>query len=280
MSGAPQADDDLIARTATGDRAAFAALVERHGRAVLTIGRALGRNEADAQDIAQETFLSALRAASTYRPGVASVRSWLFAIARNAGRRTFTRRNGREILSDTLDDEGPLLDLGIAAGWGTEATDSTLERYEDLEELARAIASLSVDDREILVLRDIEALSGEETAEVLGLATAAMKSRLHRARLRLMAALRASEGGIVANERDVGGIACSAVLERLGEYVDRELPASEVAKVDAHLRGCTVCERFGGRYGRTVHAARTRLGAEHAIDDATLERVRTALGLA
>ena len=276
MSGAAQADDDLIARAAAGVRAAFGALVERHGRAVLSIGRALGRNEADAQDIAQETFLSALRAASTYRPGIASVRSWLFAIARNAGRRT--RRAEREIPSDTL-DEGPLLDLGIAAGWGSEATNSALERVESLEDLARAIASLSVDDREILVLRDIEALSGEETAAVLGLATAAMKSRLHRARLRLMAALRASEGGIVANERDVGGIACSAVLERLGEYVDHELPVSEIAKVEAHLRGCTVCERFGGRYGRTVHAARERLGVEHAVDDATLERVRAALGL-
>lgn len=271
----PDQDDDLIARAAGGDPAAFGTLVERHGRAVLTIGRAIARTEADAQDIAQETFLAALRSASTYRPGVASVRSWLFAIARNAGRRT--RRTDREVPSETL-DEG-LLDLGIAAGWGGDPADGRLERVESLEDVARAIASLSVDDREILVLRDIEGLSGEETAEVIGVAAAAMKSRLHRARLRLMAALRASEGGVVENERDVGGLTCSAVLERLGEYVDRELSAGEVARVEEHLRGCGVCERFGGRYARTVHTAREKLGAPHTIDDATFERVRTALGI-
>lgn len=276
MSGSHEVDDVLIARAAEGDRAAFGTLVERHGRAVLTVGRALARSEVDAQDIVQETFLSALRAASTYRPGIASVRSWLFAIARNAGRRS--RRLEREVPTDTL-DEGPLLGLGIAAGWGEEPAGESLARSESVEDIARAIATLSVDEREILVLRDVESLSGEETAKVLGLSLAAMKSRLHRARLRLMAALRASEGGIVANERDVGGLTCSAVLERLGEYVDRELAAPEVARVEAHLRGCTVCERFGGRYGRTVHAARERLGAEHAVDDATFERVRAALGL-
>ena len=210
MSGSHEVDDVLIARAAGGDRAAFGTLVERHGRAVLTVGRALARSEVDAQDIAQETFLSALRAASTYRPGVASVRSWLFAIARNAGRRS--RRLDREVPTDTLDD-GPLLGLGIAAGWGEEPAGDALARSESVEDIARAIATLSVDEREILVLRDVESLSGEETAKVLGLSLAAMKSRLHRARLRLMAALRASEGGIVANERDVGGLTCSAVLE-------------------------------------------------------------------
>ncbi len=56
-----------------------------------------------------------------------------------------------------------------------------------------------------------------------------------------------------------------------------ELVASEVARVDAHLRECTVCERFGGRYAHVVHAARDRLGAEHAVDAETFERVRRAL---
>lgn len=92
-----------------------------------------------------------------------------------------------------------------------------------------------------------------------------------------MAALRAEEGGVVANERQVGGLSCSAVLECLGEYVDGELTEIDVARVESHLRGCTVCERFGGRYASVVHAARDRLGAELAIHDATLERVRASL---
>jgi RNA polymerase sigma-70 factor (ECF subfamily) len=268
MPGPSEDDDVLIARGAAG----FAALVDRHGRAILRVARAYAASDAEAEDIVQETFLSALRSAASYQPGVASVRTWLFAIARNTGRHA--RRRAREIPSAEL-DEAPLLDLGLAAGWG--APDLRLDRAETVDRLARAVASLPSDDREVLVLRDVEALSGEETAELLGVGLPAMKSRLHRARLRLMAALRAQEGGVVESERDIGGLTCSAVLERLGEYVDGELAEAEKSRVDAHLRGCTVCERFGGRYAGVVHAARDRLGASHDVDEATVARVREAL---
>ncbi len=271
----PDEDDDhLIARVVGGDAAAFGALVERHGRALLRVARAFTTTDAEAEDVVQETCVSALRAIATYRPGVSSARTWLFAIARNAARQA--KRQAREVPAEDL-DELPLPVLGLAAGWGAEAPDLALERAEGRERLAHAIASLSEKDRAILVLRDVEGLSGEEMTEVLGLGDAAMKSRLHRARLRLMAALRAEEGGVVANERHVGGLSCSAVLECLGDYVDGELTATDMARVDAHLRGCTVCERFGGRYASVVHAARDRLGAAHAIDEATLARVRASL---
>ena len=267
-------DDELIARAAGGDRAAFAAIFDRHGRAVLQVGRALAADPAAAEDVAQETFLSAWRAIGTYRPGMSSVRTWLFAIARNAARHA--HRRDREVPREDL-DAVPLFELGVAADWGGDAPDDALAREQDGERLARAVASLPEGDREIVVLRDVQQLSGEDTAAVLGLGLPAMKSRLHRARLRLMAAVRASEGGVVANERDVGGLTCSAVLERLGDYVDGDLATADVARVDAHLRGCTVCERFGGRYARVVHAARDRLGAAHDVDRATFDRVRAAL---
>jgi hypothetical protein len=124
---------------------------------------------------------------------------------------------------------------------------------------------------------DLEALSGEAAAELLGIGLPAMKSRLHRARLRLVAAFRASEGGVVENEREVGGLSCRAVLERLGDYVDGDLAPAETARVDGHLRGCSVCERFGGRYASVVNAARGRLGAPPALDRAELERIRAIL---
>jgi hypothetical protein len=105
----------------------------------------------------------------------------------------------------------------------------------------------------------------------------AMKSRLHRARLRLLAAFRACEGGIVENEREVGGLTCSAVLAGLGDYVDGDTTPSETIHIDAHLRACSVCERFGGRYASIVHRARERLGAAPAVDELQLERIRALL---
>ncbi|MCB9635347.1 MAG: sigma-70 family RNA polymerase sigma factor [Sandaracinus sp.] len=259
-------EDRLIARIAAGETEALATLFTRHARAIRSVARAFAPDDAAVEDLVQETFLSVLRSAHTYRPG-GSARAWLYAITRNAGRRS--HRRDRELA------EPPLLELGVAAGWG--APDDSLERLADTDVLARGIASLPPDDREVLVLRDVEGLSGEETAAALALTLPATKSRLHRARLRLMAAVRSEEGGVVAHEREVGGLTCGAVLTRLGDYVDGDLPAPDVERVDAHLRGCTVCERFGGRYARVVHAARERLGADHAIDDATFERVRAAL---
>ena len=267
-------DDDLIARAAAGDRDAFASVVDRHAPAVLRLARAMTHDDAAAEDIAQEAFLSAFRAAATYRRGVASVRTWLFAIARNQAKRA---RRTREQPAPYVDD-GPLMTLGLEAGWGQELPEQALGRAEETERLANALASLGPEDREILVLRDLESLGGDTVAELLGLTLPAMKSRLHRARLRLLAALRASEGGVVENEREVGGLTCSAVLARLGDYVDGDVPASEQAVIAAHLRGCSVCERFGGRYASAVHRARERLGAAPAVDEAQLARIRSLLG--
>ena len=267
MNDAEPDDDALMAAIAAKDTDALAQLHARHGPAIRSIARAFAAREAEIDDVVQETFLAVLESAHTYRPG-GSPRPWLFAIARNAGRRTH-RHAVRQ-------PEPPLLELGLAAGWG--APEQALVSSTDADTLARAIASLEPHEREVVVLRDVEGWSGDDAAEALGLTRAAMKSRLHRARLRLLAALRDEQaGGVVAHARDVGGLGCAEVLGQLGDYVDGDLAGSVRAQIDAHLRGCTVCERFGGRYANVVHAARDRLGAAHAFDAATFERVRAAL---
>lgn len=263
-------DEQLIARAAAGDAAGFAPLVERYAPAVLRLARAVAPDEATAADVVQEAFLDAYRGAASFRPSRGTVRTWLFAIARHAARRA--RRATREVPVE--DPEESLRELGVAAGWGTDAP---LLRADERERLSRAIASLPARDREVLVLCDVEALGGLAAAEVLGVEHRALKSRLHRARMRLLAVLRAGEGGVMGQSRDAGGLSCAEVLERLGDYVDGELGTGERAAVDAHLRDCTVCERFGGRYADVVHAARVRLGAAPAVDDAQLARIREAL---
>ena len=80
-----------------------------------------------------------------------------------------------------------------------------------------------------------------------------------------MAAMRASEGGVVANQCDHEGLTCGDVLAKLGDYVDRDLAARERSRVDAHLRVCSVCERFGGRYAETVRRVRAEESALHPL---------------
>jgi len=178
-------DHELILRTAKGETAAFRLLVDRHAPAVLRYARALTESREDAEDIMQETFLAALRSAGRFR-GEASVKTWLFVIARNSALRL--RRNA----SRSSDGDGASLEeLGAAAGFGSEDPESLAIRAQNRRKLAGALESLRTEDREILLLRDLEGLAGQPTAEMLGLTMPAMKSRLHRARLKLAAALRA-----------------------------------------------------------------------------------------
>lgn len=179
-------DGDLLRRTADGDRAAFEAIVQRHASAVLRLARFMTANPSLAEDVLQQTFLAAFRSAGGFR-GQATARTWLLTIARNAVYKA-TQKQAREQPTEAE----PLAKLGADAGWGSVDPESLAVLAERRQTLQRALAQLSDADREVLTLRDIEQLNGADTCEVLGIELRAMKSRLHRARLRLAASLRRS----------------------------------------------------------------------------------------
>ncbi len=176
-------DRDLIALAAAGDHRAFERLVERHAAAVLRMATVVTGNPTLAEDALQQTFLAAYRSAASFRAD-ASVRTWLLTIARNAGHKIRTKRAKEDLV------EEPLMQLGLEAGWGCDNPEALAIAAQRRDTLHRALQMLSSDDQEVLVLRDIEGLRGPEAAEVLGIGERALKSRLHRARLRLAAALR------------------------------------------------------------------------------------------
>jgi len=182
----PEDDVALLRCAESGDREAFDRFVERHQAAVFRFVRTLGPDPALSEDVLQETFLAAWRRARTFR-GESSVRTWLFTIARNATARQYRRRVGEPERQDVAS----LDDLGVAAGWGTDSDpEATAIQQEQRAAVVRALEALDAEDRRVLVLRDLEQLNGEDAAAVLGLTLAALKSRLHRARLRFAAHLR------------------------------------------------------------------------------------------
>lgn len=185
-------DEQLIGLVASGDREAFHALVDRHQPAVFRHLRTLTSTAQDAEDAMQETFFSVFRHAATYR-GDSSARTWLFTIARNSAFR-LTRRK-IDTATDSFDGlDGGVEELGLKAGFGSDNPERLAMQAQCRDRLKEALNSLNPEDREIVLLRDLEGLSGEETTAVLGIGLAAMKSRLHRARLRLAVALR--ENGV------------------------------------------------------------------------------------
>jgi RNA polymerase sigma-70 factor (ECF subfamily) len=192
-------DTDLLARAIAGEEAAFDLIVERHAGRLYRNLRFLCASPAQAEEALQETFLAAWRGMDRFS-GRSTVRTWLLGIARHQAARTWRLRAGEGRLGaaepgepaseEQVEDNESLLSLGLAAGWGRSADpEAFLMALQDHELLDSALRGLPAADREVIVLCDLEELRATEAAELLGIRPPALKSRLHRARLRLMAAL-------------------------------------------------------------------------------------------
>ncbi|MCU0616093.1 MAG: RNA polymerase sigma factor [Gemmatimonadaceae bacterium] len=182
-------DATLLRATVAGDTTAFDQFVTRHAAHVHRFLASLGVRDADADDAMQDTFVAAWRGAHGFR-GDGTARAWLFTIARNAVRHTARRRVGEPDHFAPLDAADSLDAIALAAGWGSASESSTADRVQLVQVALQQLEAL---DRDILVLRDMEGLSGDETAAALELTLPAMKSRLHRARLRLAVIVRRLE---------------------------------------------------------------------------------------
>jgi RNA polymerase sigma-70 factor (ECF subfamily) len=178
---APAAPDSLLARLREGDEQAFAELVRREQGHLLSVAKRILRDDDEARDALQDTFLAAHRALPYYQ-GEARLSTWLHRIAVNASlMRLRSRRRRRE---DLMDDLGAS-DVPPAA-WAV-VDDDVCERTE-LRALVRAcVAQLPEHYRQVIVLRDLEGRDTQETADALGIGVDAVKMRLHRARAALRA---------------------------------------------------------------------------------------------
>jgi RNA polymerase sigma-70 factor (ECF subfamily) len=174
----------LVERARSGDAAAFAELVNRYERKIYRLARNITQNDEDAEDVLQETFLKAYSHLDSFQ-GDSKFYTWLVRIAVNEALMKLRKRKGdRTISLDEPTDTGEDTVPREIAVW----EDNPEERYskEELRQiLERAVESLKPSFRTVFMLRDIEELSTEETAEALGISVPAVKSRLLRARLQL-----------------------------------------------------------------------------------------------
>jgi RNA polymerase sigma-70 factor, ECF subfamily len=163
-------DAQLIARAREGDLDAFADLVRRYERRVRGVLVRLLDDERDVEEATQDVFVQAWRNLSRYR-GDSAPFTWLYRIAVNDALMRQRRRRP------------PTRELDESREAAEPAPDDELRRF-----LLARIGELPLDERAPLVLRDLQGLSNQEVADVLGLSLAATKSRIHRARMRLRAA--------------------------------------------------------------------------------------------
>jgi RNA polymerase sigma-70 factor, ECF subfamily len=187
-------EEALIRRIRDGEHDLFYQLIRPYERRVYSAAFAILRNEADAEDVAQEAMLKALKHIRQFR-AEARFSTWLIQITVNEARmrRRRDRADIMEPMVNQVDEEGNYTPRDFA-DW-REIPLETLERKEIRQQLADALASLGQKYREVFVLRDMQHLSIEETARALGISAASVKTRLLRARLMLRDLLAPGLGG-------------------------------------------------------------------------------------
>ncbi len=181
-------DADLIAKVQSGQHELFYELVRPYERRVYAAALAILRNEQDAEDAAQEAMLKAFANIRKFR-AEARFSTWLIQITVNEA--LMRRRRERTVVMEGIDDRHS--GRGEAesdyaprdfADW-REIPSEVLERKEVRQRLAEALSTLDEKYRQVFVLRDMEHLNIQETAEALGITVASVKTRLLRARLML-----------------------------------------------------------------------------------------------
>ncbi len=177
-------DNELVTRVQQGQHDAFEELVTRYAGRLYSMGRRMCGNDDDAKDMLQETFMAAFKGVDGFR-AEAKFSVWLFQIAKHACMRM--RRKSKFAPRETLsleelvpnEDERKTLSV---ADWRQTPIEELLNK-ELQGALDEAIHLLPLDHRMVLLLRDVEGFSAEETGQVIGASVPAVKSRLHRARL-------------------------------------------------------------------------------------------------
>jgi len=185
--GISTTESDLLEGLRRGDPAAYRLLVELNSASVYNVALKLLGDEQEAEDVLQETFMSAFQAIDSFEAR-SKLSTWLYRIAYNASLMRLRKRKQMTAFSldrPSLDEDGTEVSANRQlVDWSTVPDDELLTA-EAREEMDRAIAELPESLRSTFVLRDIQGLSGAETAQVLGITIQAVKTRLHRARLRL-----------------------------------------------------------------------------------------------
>lgn len=175
-------DQDLSRRATSGDYEAFEELVRRYESSVYHLALKITRSPEEAEEVLQETFLSVFENLKDFR-GDSSFKTWLYRIATNFALMKLRKSQKIDSLNEPLNVNGDEIPKDVE-DW-SENPEGKYEQEELKEILKSAMDSLPEIYRTVFLLRDVEGMSNQEVADILGLSLPAVKSRALRARLQL-----------------------------------------------------------------------------------------------
>ncbi len=265
---ASRTDEQLVEAVRSGENKALDELLARHEKQVYRFGLRMCGSEEDAKEVLQETLIAAFRGIHAFR-GDAELSTWLYQVARTHCFRLRRRRVGAPEEFHPLDSPAA---THVASA---EATPDMASQARQMGEvLQAAILALPEAYREVLILRDVEGLSAEEAAQVVGIEVGALKSRLHRARLQLREHLSTLMGEGAQGEAQ----SCPELAQELSEFAAQEVDQSTCVRLEDHLSRCPRCAQACDSLKRTVSLCRRIPGDE--VPAAVRAAVRQALSRA
>jgi RNA polymerase sigma-70 factor (ECF subfamily) len=264
-----RSDAKLLEAASAGERSAIERLLTREASRIHRFALRMCGDPEDAKDVTQDTMLAAARGIRDFR-GDASLPTWLYTIARSFCSKR--RRRSVAIREGSPESEAsPSIEALPDPGRGP---DEVMEGKELGSALERAITALDPKYREVLVLRDIEGLTAAEVAGVMGIGADAVKSRLHRARVALRAAVVPQLGIPFAAEPSLPG--CPDILTMLSRHLEGDLTKGVCAQMEAHLLACPQCRGRCDSLRRTLQLCRDAQQPEH-LPPAVATAIRAAL---
>lgn len=265
-----RSDDDLLAAARLGDADALEGLILRYQPRVFRFGVKMCGDPEDAGDVAQETLLVMARSLREFR-GDASVSTWLYTIARSFCIKKRRRSKFAPAHEESLD--------GLDAGERNRLPDPAPGPEQaafgrEIESaLAAAIDTLDPEQREVLVLRDVEGLTAPEVGQVIGVSVDAVKSRLHRARL----AVRQHVAPMLGITMDTvpSSALCPDVPMLFSRYLEGEITPDVCAQMETHLERCGGCRGACESLRRTIALCRATPAPE--VPASVVDFVRDAI---
>lgn len=253
----------LVARARLGDREALSAVLASVAPAIHRFGLRMCKNAHDAEDVLQDTLLNIVNHFGEFE-GRSSLSSWVFSITRSACARK--RRGLKNRPQPSASDEQLTEQQDHGPSPESHASDQELASA-----LSAALDSLTDDQREVILLRDIEGLTAPEAASTLGLSVDALKSRLHRARQALRAALRpVLEPALAAAPQG-----CPDIAALWSKKLDGDLSQNDCTAMEKHLTVCPSCNAACSALKQALLACQ-QVGTQDLPADVQT-RVRTAV---
>ena len=214
----PRDDIEIVRRAVAGDGNAFRTIMQAHNRRLYRVARSILRNDSEAEDVVQETYVRAFTHLESFR-GASSLTTWLCRIAINEalGRLRARRTNVDLLIAEAGRSEADIIPFPRLLD--ADTPERSMAQRQILQLVEHATDTMPADFRTVFVMRVIEGMCVEETADLLGLKPETVKTRLHRARRMVREQLHKQIGPILMDAFPFAGRRCAgvtaAVMKRL-----------------------------------------------------------------